>query len=559
MKPFAMANATLNFVFSELLCVIGCRIDAPTVFNLAEKCKAKLPLKPSTDSDDSKYFTHKSPYLEIAYSHNVRTRATYPPQKENRKYVCYVTDIRFRLDQISGLPEGINPTAALHAIAYLPGAVVHTHRNGNYWITLPVEGSAMPAQLRVWRDHETGQLDVDAHIKLINHDHLHYLRSESISHAFAPWHTRWPLEQTDLPMGMLMAWAIQRDLVGERHQNEHPDRLAAVHNRQMTGREFLYACAYANEVWSWDFSPRLHRFVHTYVHCLCHRNSAKFGRADRCGPEDDFIGVFGSHFANGGLDAADDWANFDRFARVLDARYRDWEITDLSTEISSEQAAQIAPIYSALAADLTALSAPIAHAATKPGRAPMPANSTAMLMNVLGRRTEDPLLQQVAEACAFNVPKATSYTKVEMPDAGLVLSFNREDSISDEHKAALDETDIKRLKSRKILNLVELEFIAAGTTIISRDAGNYVICGGYADKLPFALAFGDTLTDLDERLGPDELEYEEEDDEERITRRWRFSVKRPDARHPDEPETLILMLLVDFTRQKATRVRIVLK
>lgn len=46
-------------------------------------------------------------------------------------------------------------------------------------------------------------------------------------------------ENAAIHMGMLMAWAIKRDLVSDFHKNEHPRQLEQVKDNPESGRDFV--------------------------------------------------------------------------------------------------------------------------------------------------------------------------------------------------------------------------------------------------------------------------------------------------------------------------------
>jgi hypothetical protein len=346
--------------FAELVAIMGARTDSPAVLAFAEKCGAKTPLKPTTDGNSTQYFTVKKPAIDLAWTHVLRTPTTYPPQKENRHYVSYLHTIWFNLADITGLPTGIEPNMSWASATALPGAEVQTNALDQKWVRYPLPNTPLKTALNLHYDEDTGAVGARADLAVCGAHHFSHLRSSVVSHAFTPWHPSWPKEQADLPIGMVMAWAILRGEAGERLTRDHATQVEAVRARRMTGREFLYACAQHNEVWSTDFSPRLNHFLYPYILCLCHRNSAPFGRKERCNPDDDFVGLFGPLLPEGALLAADDWANYDRFARLLDARFRDWEITKLETDLSAEQEKQLKPLYHALQKDLANLPPPAA-------------------------------------------------------------------------------------------------------------------------------------------------------------------------------------------------------
>jgi hypothetical protein len=145
-----------------------------------------------------------------------------------------------------------------------------------------------------------------------------------------------------------------------------------------------------------------------------------------------------------------------------------------------------------------------------------------------------------------------------MVPVGLVLAFEREDRISEARKAALSAQDLAHLTKKRLLTLSEIELVAEGATIISRVSNNYATCGGYADALPFLLKFGESLADIDQRLGDDILEETEDDDEGRRSRRWDFTIKRPRVDKPGQTEPLALKLILGFQKKKLIRVRVIL-
>src|SRR5713101_5972437 len=49
-----------------------------------------------------------------------------------------------------------------------------------------------------------------------------------------------PQENSGTHIGMFLAWAIMNHMEGDEHQEDCPSSLAAVRERQMTGRQFLF-------------------------------------------------------------------------------------------------------------------------------------------------------------------------------------------------------------------------------------------------------------------------------------------------------------------------------
>ncbi|XVJ68603.1 MAG: hypothetical protein HEQ39_02360 [Rhizobacter sp.] len=319
----------------KVIAAVGQRKEAPEVDELVVQLGGKIPLPSKREG----YFSAKKYGVVLAWHWEVLAPAFYPPKKEGRKDVSYVRSIWFPSKDVdlTGLPAtfaSISPQMPQSDWAALPGITIHHTRFGNTIYELPVSDLAT---LDVAFD-EDGAMKPDWTISVRDHNRHAYVRSSARSHAFSPWNPSWPDDQADLPMGMFMAWCIDRDKIGKRHLENHASLVEAVRERKMTGREFLYRVAYCNEVWSWDVSEAAQAFTHSYLHCLCHRNSSTplLGRADRCGVDDDFMAVFTPHFKGRGLDAGDTWENYERFALFLDARYRDFELTQLETDLAPE-------------------------------------------------------------------------------------------------------------------------------------------------------------------------------------------------------------------------------
>jgi hypothetical protein len=316
--------------FNELFNLVGRRTDSAEVTRFAEANNVKLPLKHTTDSNDSQYFELNAYGVEVSWGHEVLHTDFYPAKKESKKYVSYIKTIWFNKKKIEELPYGLlvqdSFEEAVLKLKDLPHQVQVLKYGTRLVFSLPNNADV---RITFFHDDERGT------IELITSDRYDWLKSEVRAHAFSPWDTRWPNEQADLPNGMFMAWCIQRGWVGQRHIEQHPQSVEAVKQRKMTGREFLYQTAFCNEFWSHDLAPELERFAFSYLNCMCNRNSSQplLGRADRCGVDDDFMAVFDPLFPGRGLQAADDWTNHDRFALFLDARWYDYQQTALQTDV----------------------------------------------------------------------------------------------------------------------------------------------------------------------------------------------------------------------------------
>ncbi len=316
--------------FNELVNLVGCRSDSPEVTRFAGENGVKLPLKNTTDSNDSQYFSLKALSIEVSWGHDVLNTDFYPSKKENKKYVSYVTTIWFNKQKIEELPHGLLAHDSFDDVVLKLKDVPHEVLVREHGTRLVFAAhNRVDVVITLFNDDERGT------IELKTNDRYGWLKSEVRAHAFSPWDSRWPNEQADLPSGMFMAWCIKHGWVGPRHMAQHPQLVEAVKQRQMTGREFLYQTAFCNEFWSHDLAPELERFAFRYLNCMCNRNSSQplLGRIDRCGVDDDFMAVFDSLFTGRGLQAADDWTNYDRFALFLDARWFDYQQTKLQTDV----------------------------------------------------------------------------------------------------------------------------------------------------------------------------------------------------------------------------------
>lgn len=545
----------------DLLGLVGARIDAPAVCEFAAAHGLKLPLKPTTDSNDRGSFAIRKLGIEVGYGHDIRLPDFYPPRKEARRYVCHVTNIWFEPAKLTALRPGLAVAASAAELRRVTGAVDRTDGLGRHHLDFPMASPlATRLSLPLTQDDRAGTRWT---LSLVQHERLAYLRSSARSHAFTPWDPNWPDEQADLPMGMFMAWAIQRGLVGERHLLDHAAEVEAVRGRAMTGRQFLYRAAFHNELWSWDLAPSLHDFAYRYVHCMCHRNSTTplLGRADRCGPEDDFMAVFDPLLPGRGLSAADDWLNFDRFAVLLDARFADFGLTGLETELPADAAAAVRKLYAAAAPALAAMPAPIALASEPAGaalssNAGATAETTAQLLALLGHRTDEGLVQTFCDQHGLAIPAMTGKSSIDAPADGYFVELTNpwwHRRMGPEVAAA----DQARWQRKKVKLVDVVSFTAAGHQQISHSTGNSVLCGRYTGPLPLGLDFEDDLAAVDARLGADEFAEHDWDTYEgdgTLTRRWTMTEVSPAPAHEAG-----YVVLIDFERHRLMALRIVWK
>lgn len=123
-----------------------------------------------------------------------------------------------------------------------------------------------------------------------------------------------PPEAGGTHIGMFLAWAILRGFESESHRQESAESLAAVRERRMTGRDFLMQeCD--EKFTEGDLNEEGNAFTEAY-----------FLKEGPGGYLSDYEAAL-----DDGLPSlyhvADTWANFDKFAPVLDKRYAEWKRT----------------------------------------------------------------------------------------------------------------------------------------------------------------------------------------------------------------------------------------
>ena len=526
--------------FSDLQALLGQRIDSPVVQAFAAAQGVKLPLKSTTDGNSSNAFTLKKLGIEVAWSHDILLPAFFPPQKQNRKYVAYVNHIWMDLDVLDAVPAAVRDLAVqLHALAQ-PGGLA--------W---PAES---PLPVRVYKGFGDG-----IRLALADHERYGWLRSEVHPHAYSPWDPLWPPEQADLAMGMLMAWAILRGDVGQRHQDAHPEWVAAVRERRMTGREFLYQAAHCNEVWSWDFAPQLHHFLRRYIRCGCHRNSTLplLGRADRCGLDDDFSAVFDALLPHRCLQAADDWANFDRFACLLDARWRDFELTGLETKLDKAQAAELKPVYVAAGQAMAALPTPVGLDLA-PTVIHAPDDLTHRLMTSLGTRTDDDRTRALLVALGFEAALKARQPTLDAPQHGFFVHLSDPWSMDSPALAVqASPAERQKLKRHGVKCVQGLEFTPANVEQIGNSTGGFLLTSAYGHALPLGFSFDEALAEADARLGLDLFEERVGLFEGQITRAWKLDAQAQPT-GPDSPVDH-LRVIAKYTHGQLGTLRVLIR
>lgn len=138
------------------------------------------------------------------------------------------------------------------------------------------------------------------------------------------WHYE-SVEECNLPennagthIGMFLAWAINRNFLGEFHTDEEGslEYIDKVKNRVCTGVEFLIDMC-DEKFWDEDLNEEVYEFVKDYYE----------------DDESEFANRYGSYFEDYETVFKDyetlyhvenSWENYDKLAPILDKRYKEW-------------------------------------------------------------------------------------------------------------------------------------------------------------------------------------------------------------------------------------------
>lgn len=114
-----------------------------------------------------------------------------------------------------------------------------------------------------------------------------------------------PEENGGTHIGMYLAWAITRDLVGEFHVNESEEALQNLRNRKITGREFFIdQCD--SKFWNDDLNDKGNKFTEYYYVDMYFN---------------DYIATLCNDLESEYM-VEDSWENFDKIALMLDGVYK---------------------------------------------------------------------------------------------------------------------------------------------------------------------------------------------------------------------------------------------
>jgi hypothetical protein len=287
-------------------------------------------------------------------------------------------------------------------------------------------------------------------------------------------------------MALLVAWAIEREGLSEKHAKTPLGTQVA--KREITPREFLVqACA--KTLSTDDVAPQLADFLWGYTHRMFRRAANKaitkllhLGRADELAYTDDFLGTF-KHAVKSPFYVPDSWDAVDRIAPVLDARWAGYQATKFTSPPSVALYEKAAKLRDKQA--VTPARAEVAKAAIDDELA----ND---LVASIGRSLKDPAVKAVLARA--NMPVGKVIDQQANPALGVAYMGS---------KFAIGGT--------RELGVDAVWFFARKQSSYIRGLGEEVEFAGYPGPLPHGLAFGDSRAQVAKKLGKPTSSYEKQD------------------------------------------------
>lgn len=341
----------MRFLFSELCNLLGQRIDSDPVLSIAERIGAQTP-KPTSFaySNSLGEMSHRPTGLEISWSHEILAPAYYPPRKSGRHFVCWVDSIWFDPSTVDNLPLQLSPTSlAEDLVEAAPQLIVEDmpKRTAAMLTSRPDCMLVLPSTPRRWQIKlaQMHRYSLPSHAAIGN-DHP---EKNDNSDRWKHW---------DQATAFFLYWCILRGFASERHTRDHGAEIQDLHDHRISAMDYFRANCSEGELWSWDIRESVRDFTHVYFHSLCNRNSAhpKIGRPDRCHPNDDLSAVMDYLSKCCVPNVDDEWQLFHQFSEMLDARWNDYLLTGLQTEVSRRRAVQLTAMYRKMVDNLSARS-----------------------------------------------------------------------------------------------------------------------------------------------------------------------------------------------------------
>lgn len=276
---------------------LGKRIDDPAAIRLANAIGRK-PFKNATPNTRCDLGDRKGQGIEVVANMILYNRDYWPPRKEGRRWVTWVTNVFLYRNYAGALPDGFDwsmDDAALSA--KFERRVLANIEEVRF--TLPAPRQGLMA---------TATLGDDGRPRL-----LYLAVTEERRYA-----TRFPesLPENCVEDGFFATWCALSGLLSDRRIE--PAAMSAVRGREITPLSF-FSTALDGLLWSGDVKPEHQAFCTAY----------KMGPAnqDEGGAVRDIEDVFGQHNRYRGNDEAgtpDDWASYDKIECLFTRRLDEW-------------------------------------------------------------------------------------------------------------------------------------------------------------------------------------------------------------------------------------------
>lgn len=118
-----------------------------------------------------------------------------------------------------------------------------------------------------------------------------------------------PTENAATHMGMLMAWAIEKDLIGSFHRENSAEDIEKIKQRKITGRDFVINIC-DEKLADEDFNDLGNRFLKDYY--------------DKEYLDDYFAAVDPEDKVENPYLIENSWGNYDKLKPVLDKKFEEW-------------------------------------------------------------------------------------------------------------------------------------------------------------------------------------------------------------------------------------------
>jgi hypothetical protein len=274
--------------------LVGRRADDPEVKDFVTRVLGKKVPDSTTDANRTKNVTAPEQGIELAFAHDVKNEQYPLVRKSKSSYVPYLQVAWLTEKFGEPLPFGVRVGMTPEEITSRLGVAPRERGGARRLEWARAVDPARDVSLTV--DKKSVAVEIDAAQEL------------SSRHGVPPR----PV------VGLFVAWAVQRGLLNEPRLAEHAELLAAVRRRECRGSDLLDR-AFPRGLWDTHLKDEtgLRAFAFGWFHNI----GGSFIR-------DDLVTVFGGRQGPyGHREAAlddDAWANVDRAAAALDARFAAW-------------------------------------------------------------------------------------------------------------------------------------------------------------------------------------------------------------------------------------------